>query len=866
MVLMGSSAKKDKMEKLSVPPGFVSLTSFKLKRVESSGKTFSSGASESVLEPASAEMDTACNIVDAAKLKKSLWRRPWILYNQLTHNPEKSDSELLDMNVLSKTCLPKGVIHSCSSSSNCQKFTARWLPEEAHTTVLEEAPIFHPTEEEFKDTLEYVASIRPRVEPYGICRIVPPPSWQPPCHIKEKNIWESSKFTARIQRIDELQTLYSKRRVHFHEKMKGKRKRTLGMSLECGSSDGHAINPEARCYTRVFEFEPGPEFTLETFKKYADDFKMQYFRNKDEVVDPDVNSSVSQELQEPSVENIEGEYWRIVENPSEEIEVLYGADLETRVFGRAFPIVSNSAETPDYPEYVESGWNLNNTPKLPGSLLAFENCETCSILLPRLHVGMCFSSLCWNVEEHHLYSLHYLHSGAPKIWYGIPGRYSIMFKEAVKKNFSDLLAESPQLLHKLVTQLSPSTLKSLGVPVSHCVQYPREFVLVLPGAYHSALDCGFNCSEVANFAPFDWLPHGQYAVELYSEQCRNTLISHDRLLLGAAMEAVRAQWELSLIKKNSIDNLRWKSVCGKDGILAKAFRSRVKREGRRMEYLCNSSRLRKMGDDFDATSKRECVTCLFDLHLSATGCPCSPNIYSCLKHAKHLCPCAWSDKFFLFRYAISDLNVLVEALEGKLSAVYRWAKENLGLSLHSYASKETLRVPRLGDTSSSAEDLKRRKFNTENAAADDGYEKTKAAVPQGTSLCNLKENKNTSFTVGSSGTTDETSSLQNEKPSEVLTDNVGFLRASKSEKEIPGLGFQLKGKESFFSVSYSNSHAHLNKVVGSSGKQNIVKCSHTSFKEAPLSNLASEKQTTEKSSPCYQNNAILLSDDEGEGQ
>jgi histone demethylase JARID1 len=75
-----------------------------------------------------------------------------------------------------------------------------------------------------------------------------------------------------------------------------------------------------------------------------------------------------------------------------------------------------------------------------------------------------------------------------------------------------------------------------------------------------------------NVAPVDWLPHGQTAIELYREQGRRTSISHDKLLLGAAREAVRAHWELNLLKRNKLNNLRWKDMCGKDGILAKAFK------------------------------------------------------------------------------------------------------------------------------------------------------------------------------------------------------------------------------------------------------------------------------------------------------
>ena len=104
------------------------------------------------------------------------------------------------------------------------------------------------------------------------------------------------------------------------------------------------------------------------------------------------------------------------------------------------------------------------------------------------------------------------------------------------------------------------------------MQSAGEFVLTFPRAYHAGFNCGFNCAEAVNVAPIDWLPHGLNAVELYREQRRKTTISHDKLLLGAAREAVKANWELNLLRKNTIDNLRWKDVCGRDGILATSLR------------------------------------------------------------------------------------------------------------------------------------------------------------------------------------------------------------------------------------------------------------------------------------------------------
>lgn len=41
-----------------------------------------------------------------------------------------------------------------------------------------DAPTFYPSEEDFKDPLEYFEIIKPVVQKYGICRVVPPPSFK----------------------------------------------------------------------------------------------------------------------------------------------------------------------------------------------------------------------------------------------------------------------------------------------------------------------------------------------------------------------------------------------------------------------------------------------------------------------------------------------------------------------------------------------------------------------------------------------------------------------------------------------------------------------------------------------------------------
>ncbi|XP_014478627.1 PREDICTED: lysine-specific demethylase 5A isoform X2 [Dinoponera quadriceps] len=68
-------------------------------------------------------------------------------------------------------------------------------------SVPPEAPVFEPTNEEFQDPLAYIAKIRPIAEKSGICKIKPPPNWQPPFAVDV----DKFKFVPRIQRLNELE-------------------------------------------------------------------------------------------------------------------------------------------------------------------------------------------------------------------------------------------------------------------------------------------------------------------------------------------------------------------------------------------------------------------------------------------------------------------------------------------------------------------------------------------------------------------------------------------------------------------------------------------------------------------------------------
>uniref|UniRef100_A0A0D9WEU3 JmjC domain-containing protein n=1 Tax=Leersia perrieri TaxID=77586 RepID=A0A0D9WEU3_9ORYZ len=556
-----------------------------------------------------------------------------------------------------------------NNSAGATTTNGKWHPDESYRPEIDDAPVFTPTEEEFKDPIEYITSIRPQAEKYGICRIVPPSSWRPPCSLKEKNFWECIEFNTRVQQVDKLQNREPIKKKPQPQKKRKRRKRLrFGMSHRRPSSD--CADAEEK-----FGFQSGSDFTLEEFKNYADEFKQQYFGMKGSDEIPLSEIKKKKKIWQPSVDEIEGEYWRIVVCPTDEVEVDYGADLDTSMFSSGFSKPSSDSNKQD--PYGLSCWNLNNIPRIPGSVLSFETEDISGVVVPWLYIGMCFSSFCWHVEDHFLYSLNYMHFGEPKVWYGVPGADAVKLEEAMRKNLPRLFEEQPDLLHELVTQLSPSVLKSEGVPVYRVVQNPGEFVLTLPRAYHSGFNCGFNCAEAVNVAPVDWLPHGQCAVELYREQRRKTSISHDKLLLKTANEAVRQIWMNLCDNKSEHGVYKWQDTCRKNGTLISAVKTRVKME--EAAQRANASlQYKKMDRDYDSTD-RECFSCFYDLHLSAVSCQCSPNRFACLKHTNLLCSCEMDKKIALFRYSIEELDTLVAALEGDQTAVYQLGQNDLGL-------------------------------------------------------------------------------------------------------------------------------------------------------------------------------------------
>ncbi|AQL09586.1 putative lysine-specific demethylase ELF6 [Zea mays] len=188
-----------------------------------------------------------------------------------------------------------------------------------------------------------------------------------------------------------------------------------------------------------------------------------------------------------------------------------------------------------------SPWNLQAIARAPGSLTRFMPDDVPGVTSPMVYIGMLFSWFAWHVEDHELHSLNFLHTGAPKTWYAVPGDRASELEEVIRVHGyggnPDRLA-SLAVLGEKTTLMSPDVLVARGVPCCRLVQYPGEFVVTFPRAYHIGFSHGFNCGEAANFATPQWLKFAKEAAVRRAVMNYLPMLSHQQLLYLLAVSFI----------------------------------------------------------------------------------------------------------------------------------------------------------------------------------------------------------------------------------------------------------------------------------------------------------------------------------------
>ena len=147
-----------------------------------------------------------------------------------------------------------------------------------------------------------------------------------------------------------------------------------------------------------------------------------------------------------SCEDTEADFWRVVENGNEPVEVLCATGLDTAALNCAFPEVRQSfvallwmcccsianaqwtklVSVADHARDVlvqgqgaaqaDSPWSLASFPQLQGNMMRHAGADSAASCLSHLDIGMMFSSTAWRLAPQLQYTASYLHTGAPKKW------------------------------------------------------------------------------------------------------------------------------------------------------------------------------------------------------------------------------------------------------------------------------------------------------------------------------------------------------------------------------------------------------------------------------------------------------------------
>lgn len=129
-----------------------------------------------------------------------------------------------------------------------------------------------------------------------------------------------------------------------------------------------------------------------------------------------------------------------------------------------------------------------------------------------LYMGMWKATFAWHLEDVDLYSINYIHFGAPKQWYSISQEDARCFEAAMRKVWPNDSKHCDQFLRHKTYLISPALLESqYNIKVNKLVHHEGEFVITYPYGYHSGYNLGYNCAESVNFATEGWLDYGRIA-------------------------------------------------------------------------------------------------------------------------------------------------------------------------------------------------------------------------------------------------------------------------------------------------------------------------------------------------------------------
>ncbi|EDW79586.2 uncharacterized protein Dwil_GK20560 [Drosophila willistoni] len=359
---------------------------------------------------------------------------------------------------------------------------------------------------------------------------------------------------------------------------------------------------------------------------------------------------------DPTVNEVEAEFWRHVAVRDSHVCVHSGS-IDSSGWGYGFPSPGPKGKGSNYARHP---WNLKVLTNNAGSVLRSLG-PVMGVTVPTLHVGMLFSACCWYRDPHGLSWIEYLHTGASKLWYGIPDDQSANFRAALTSLIPTHCQNKTIWLPCDTVMVPPHMLTDRGVSLCRIEQKPGEFIVVFPRAYTSSLATGYVVSESVYFATMSWLDLAKDDFRDIHESCEPAMFSLEQLLFALGYDqrvnSEALQQMLPMLNE----------VCEKESAAREQLRAAGVTSTEKVQAEKGQKASKKQQQPPHKSIESECDLCRANLYISMVRTE-EGNVY-CLQHAlKNLNNGNIQAKQckLIYAYNLDDIQQLIRQLQEKI--------------------------------------------------------------------------------------------------------------------------------------------------------------------------------------------------------
>ncbi|EDW69335.2 uncharacterized protein Dvir_GJ12176 [Drosophila virilis] len=358
---------------------------------------------------------------------------------------------------------------------------------------------------------------------------------------------------------------------------------------------------------------------------------------------------------DPTVNEVEAEFWRHVAVRDSHVCVHSGS-IDSSGWGYGFPSPGPKGKGSNYARHP---WNLKVLTNNAGSVLRSLG-PVMGVTVPTLHVGMLFSACCWYRDPHGLSWIEYLHTGASKLWYGIPDDQSANFRSALTSLIPTHCQNKTIWLPCDTVMVPPHMLTDRGVSLCRIEQKPGEFIVVFPRAYTSSLATGYVVSESVYFATMSWLDLAKDDFRDIHESCEPAMFSLEQLLFALGYD--------QRVNSDTLQQMlpMLNEVCEKESAAREQLRAAGVTSTEKVQAE-KGQKAKKQQQPPHKSIESECDLCRANLYISMVRTE-EGNVY-CLQHAlKNLNNGNIQAKQckLIYAYNVDDIQQLIRQLQEKI--------------------------------------------------------------------------------------------------------------------------------------------------------------------------------------------------------